>query len=256
MCSDGDDPIGPGSPIRISADQRSLASPRGFSQRATSFIASWCRGIHQMPLGACSQDLAQVQAPPKTPLSIDTFASAHRSDDRRRTTDGRCRPRPTPPPPSTLRHEDLMEQRAPDKGGQGRQSRRHGHVLHNVNQPDDRGWKTGDRTAASPSAVTNFFARCHPAATPMPDILLSSIVRPPVGGGERIRTADPLLAKQVLSQLSYAPRSQEAKPTSLRFPDSGFWFLASVRRDAQTAARSRPDVSHRRQRLPASGICP
>ena len=27
----------------------------------------------------------------------------------------------------------------------------------------------------------------------------------PPGGGERIRTADPLLAKQVLSQLSYAP---------------------------------------------------
>ncbi len=236
MYSDGDDPTGPGSPIRISADQRSLASPRGFSQRATSFIASWCRGIHQMPLGACSQDLAQGQAPPKTPLSIDTFASAH--------------------PPPTLRHEDLMVKHAPNKGGQGRQSRRHGHVLHNVNQPDDRGRKTDGRTASPPSAVTNFFARCHPAATPMPDILLSSIVRPPVGGGERIRTADPLLAKQVLSQLSYAPRSQEAKPASLRFPDSGFWLLASVRRDAQTAARSRPDVSHRRQRLTASGICP
>ena len=30
----------------------SLASPRGFSQRATSFIASQCQGIHQMPLFA------------------------------------------------------------------------------------------------------------------------------------------------------------------------------------------------------------
>jgi len=36
-----------GFPIRTSADQRSLASPRGFSQRATSFFASWRQGIHR-----------------------------------------------------------------------------------------------------------------------------------------------------------------------------------------------------------------
>ena len=39
-----------GCPIRRSTDQRLLAAPRGFSQRATSFIASWCQGIHRMPL--------------------------------------------------------------------------------------------------------------------------------------------------------------------------------------------------------------
>ena len=39
-----------GFPIRTSADQRSLASPRGLSQRATSFIASWRQGIHRTPL--------------------------------------------------------------------------------------------------------------------------------------------------------------------------------------------------------------
>ena len=38
-----------GCPIRISTDQRLLAAPHGFSQRATSFIASWCQGIHRMP---------------------------------------------------------------------------------------------------------------------------------------------------------------------------------------------------------------
>ena len=32
------------------------------------------------------------------------------------------------------------------------------------------------------------------------------------GGGERDRTDDPLLAKQVLSQLSYTPRLSQAKP--------------------------------------------
>ena len=40
---------GRGCPIRRSRDQRSLASPPGFSQRATSFVASQCQGIHQMP---------------------------------------------------------------------------------------------------------------------------------------------------------------------------------------------------------------
>src|SRR4051794_33748368 len=49
MDSAGDLPEGRGFPIRTSADQRSLASPRGFSQRATSFIASWRQGIHRTP---------------------------------------------------------------------------------------------------------------------------------------------------------------------------------------------------------------
>ena len=47
-------PIGVGCPIRISTDQSLLAAPRGFSQRATSFIASWCQGIHRMPF-LCSR---------------------------------------------------------------------------------------------------------------------------------------------------------------------------------------------------------
>ena len=50
MDSAQDLPCGRGCPIRRSRDQRSLASPPGFSQRATSFIASWRQGIHQMPL--------------------------------------------------------------------------------------------------------------------------------------------------------------------------------------------------------------
>ena len=43
-------PIGVGCPIRMSTDQSLLAAPRGFSQRATSFVASWCQGIHRTPL--------------------------------------------------------------------------------------------------------------------------------------------------------------------------------------------------------------
>ena len=49
MNSEDDHPCGWGCPIRRSRDHRSLASPPGFSQRATSFIASQCQGIHQMP---------------------------------------------------------------------------------------------------------------------------------------------------------------------------------------------------------------
>ena len=41
---------GVGCPIRRSSDQSLLAAPQGLSQRATSFIASWRQGIHQMPL--------------------------------------------------------------------------------------------------------------------------------------------------------------------------------------------------------------
>jgi hypothetical protein len=40
---------GVGCPIRRSPDHSLLAAPRGFSQRATSFVASRRQGIHQMP---------------------------------------------------------------------------------------------------------------------------------------------------------------------------------------------------------------
>ena len=49
MDSDADTRKRVGFPIRRSTDQRVLAPPRGLSQRATSFIASQCQGIHQMP---------------------------------------------------------------------------------------------------------------------------------------------------------------------------------------------------------------
>jgi hypothetical protein len=47
-----------GCPIRRSEDPRALAPPLGFSQRATSFIASRYQGIHQMPF---SPKLAHAQ---------------------------------------------------------------------------------------------------------------------------------------------------------------------------------------------------
>ena len=41
-----------GFPIRTSPDQRLLATPRSFSQPATSFIGSWRQGIHLVPFVA------------------------------------------------------------------------------------------------------------------------------------------------------------------------------------------------------------
>src|SRR5215204_3560431 len=49
MDSAGDTAEAVGCPIRKSTDQSPLAAPHGLSQRAASFIASQCQGIHQMP---------------------------------------------------------------------------------------------------------------------------------------------------------------------------------------------------------------
>ena len=81
MNSDHDLPRGRGFPIRTSADQRSLASPRGFSQRATSFIASWRQGIHRTPL-------SRSRTNPTPPA--------------RRTKPRRCLSAPRPPGPCSV----------------------------------------------------------------------------------------------------------------------------------------------------------
>ena len=59
-------PLRVGCPIRRSRDHRSLASPPGFSQRAASFLASQCQGIHQMPFVALPLDTAAHSGQPRT----------------------------------------------------------------------------------------------------------------------------------------------------------------------------------------------
>ena len=41
-----------GCPIRIPPDYSSFSAPQGFSQSITSFFASHCQGIHQMPFSS------------------------------------------------------------------------------------------------------------------------------------------------------------------------------------------------------------
>ena len=52
-------PLRVGFPIRKCPDQSLLAAPRTLSQRATSFIASQCQGIHQMPFLTLDRRLFQ-----------------------------------------------------------------------------------------------------------------------------------------------------------------------------------------------------
>jgi hypothetical protein len=90
-------PKGVGCPIRTSEDHRALAPPLGFSQRATSFIASRYQGIHQMPFMCCAR--AQPRARRR---------SAAAADVRRQMSDGRrhrARPagrRSAPPHPAAI----------------------------------------------------------------------------------------------------------------------------------------------------------
>ena len=99
MNSGQDLPCGRGFPIRTSADQRSLASPRGFSQRATSFIAFWRQGIHRTPFirsihsaAARTQDQGAPAIPSRTAarllprMSNRTAATPRHSHSLRSTT--------------------------------------------------------------------------------------------------------------------------------------------------------------------------
>ena len=63
----GNDPAHAGGcPIRTSLDHSLLAAPQGFSQRATSFIASWRQGIHRMPF-SCSPQTFHAGSPRTAP---------------------------------------------------------------------------------------------------------------------------------------------------------------------------------------------
>jgi hypothetical protein len=79
MDSPKNTPKGVGCPIRTSEDHRALAPPLGFSQRATSFIASRYQGIHQMPFSCCVR--AQPRARRRSEAAADV--RRQRSDVRR-----------------------------------------------------------------------------------------------------------------------------------------------------------------------------
>ena len=154
MDSVDDHPDGWGFPIRKSSDQSVLATPRGFSQRATSFIASQCQGIHQMPLLCLiSRFVSETDDLAIARISLGSFRAGDDPHPRKRP----CYPFL----PLCLgdRARNLDFKTSSDKRCQ--------------------------RTNSAPSSGA-IRVLCD-------------------GGGRRDRTDDLLLAKQALSQLSYAP---------------------------------------------------
>ena len=147
MNSPYDDPKGPGFPIRKSADQRSLSSPRGLSQSATSFFASRHRGIHQMPL----RRLLNSPAPPRpTRLRGPDFLQSH--NPTRRTSRGFTtladaaerpgadpteHPKDSDPPKSLPAHRNLPNARLSPAPQKEAAPTRHSRTVHNVKQPGD-----------------------------------------------------------------------------------------------------------------------
>ena len=195
-----------GCPIRKSTDQSLFAAPHGLSQRTTSFIASQRQGIHRMPLSHLIT------------LIFDARPACAGAGDR------------GPSPRSAagfglvrfLRPVILLRD-LPDREGLTRES------VRRRSRPDTydsnfepyisalRKRRTNllfTMSGSTPSSMRRrrivFSMRTGGRSTDEggQKSLLSSVVRSlssDSGGARRNRTDDLLLAKQALSQLSYAP---------------------------------------------------
>ena len=226
-------PLRVGCPIRRSRDQRSLASPPGFSQRAASFIASQCQGIHQMPLFRArsqgtpaprmipriTQGSPARRAPPGKPPR--TGASPTLSRQRGNPARGRS-------------HEDTSSDGASHRFAPHRTTApqdskpmprpvRLGHIHKsaspfNQHQPRNPGRRRGTCPPGRPGTGTKpglLRTSAHRSRAQITQSRTWSAISPAVdlgaSGGERDRTDDLLLAKQALSQLSYTPRQDRGQ---------------------------------------------
>ena len=234
MDSAADPPCGGGCPIRRSLDQSLLAAPQGFSQRATSFIASWRQGIHQMPLLSSTpashhhrptpHDLRSCGDPARR-RTAPTKREQVRGGDRRRrspatTTKGRpCEERPAYPCQMRALPTDGRDQ---EEG----QNARLADARH-ARRMEDRSPMPATGTSSPPHDVQTAKA-CHAS--------------PQRGGRERLvglgRLERPTsrLSGVRSNQLSYRPKIRRSEITrqrsdlSLRPRPDGCW-----RRDVQTA---------------------
>ena len=156
-----------GCPIRKFTDQSLFAAPRSLSQRTTSFIASQCQGIHQMPLSRL----------------IALIINAHL---------GRCRTSARNPADGHRRKTILcirfaclwaVKRHNPRLAGKYRQIPSFTMSISNTHRLRGRNW------SRSPAGCRY----CHNGALRLD------------GGARRDRTDDLKLAKLALSQLSYGP---------------------------------------------------
>jgi hypothetical protein len=208
-----------GCPIRRSRDHQSLASPPGFSQRATSFIASQCQGIHQMPL------ICSIHSAVRTPKE----GAQHPGTPPRTVANPKCSPirqprqyypldqqlsRRGPCPRTASFHEDTLSNgpitRRFTPQAEPSASVTFTNSLHPINQhPPGISPATRPTAPGRDPRENPVFSECHWITGPITDtrsIPISDLCRR-ISGGERDRTDDLLLAKQALSQLSYTPVS-------------------------------------------------
>ena len=176
MNSVGDTAEAVGCPIRKSTDQGLLAAPHGLSQRAASFIASQCQGIHQMPFRRLiSYSIIRMRhAQEKAHKELD-HQPAHASgkDASHDPTD--CLP--------------IAEATALS-----------GHPRSLILFTCQR---SHTRSQADTCFLSQRISRCRVIGASL------FVTVPPPGGGGRDRTDDLMLAKHALSQLSYAPTGKD-----------------------------------------------
>ena len=203
-------------------DQRLLAAPHGFSQRATSFIASWCQGIHRTPFSCSQLREHKAEAPcshlaqePSNPLrrvqDLSPSTGSHRTSS---ISSLLCRPIPhscennrvaeTDAPSSTSILFTLLNTlRLRGLGSLSRSSS--GQTCNRRVQTRQTLIHMSKEQKTSPPRKTSPHPRDHCPATSYGgsaqcshDLLSHRDGVSPYGGG-RYRTDDPLLAKQVLS---------------------------------------------------------
>ncbi len=200
-----------GCPIRKSTDHSLLAAPHGLSQRATSFIASQCQGIHQMPFRRlilsssatrrsqpAGRPLPERPAKMHHPIRAITWTRqnnqvSRRTEPQKRVTDDICRSWLLAPVLKTYGLSVPF----------GNPSR--------INL----GHKPSSRCSRTRSVTLGRNTRRRPESRPcgmeLPYLgcLAARRLHTPssqTGGGGRDRTDDLMLAKHALSQLSYAPK--------------------------------------------------
>jgi hypothetical protein len=163
-----------GCPIRKPTDQSLLAAPRGLSQRAASFVASQCQGIHQMPFRRLIS-LTNAPRAGESPQGTITARTASGKDASHDPTD--CRPKAEVTALSGHPRSQILH-------------------MSKIPYPAQR---------ISAVSLTDI---SHARSSLVIEGHCSSLTLPP-GGGGRDRTDDLMLAKHALSQLSYAPMGKD-----------------------------------------------
>jgi hypothetical protein len=211
-----------GCPIRTSPDQSLLAAPRGFSQPSTSFIGSWCQGIHRAPLLARRLDLSnppsrQDQCSQKTLVrsfvrSVQYFTRLGRTERLYLSaqllfdSSGAVRPRG---------HKKGLDIRraTPATGSRQRLYAIGDSSLRMIRLSSSPREHTRQATASAHAPRKCTISRR------LRRVQVTLFLAVAEGGAEGTRTPDIRLAKAALSQLSYGPGRRRGGPTWIRTRD-------------------------------------